>query len=70
MGVEGEAQSQVDLSQRGITAREAVMLSPTLKTAAGLECLKLCYNHLGDGGARAVAAAIEGHQSLHTLDLG
>ncbi|CAM9462329.1 unnamed protein product, partial [Choristocarpus tenellus] len=44
-------QSQVDLSQRGITAREAMMLSPTLQTAQGVQCLKLCYNHLRDDGA-------------------
>lgn len=60
----------VDLMRREITAREALLLGPTLWAATGVTCLKLCYNHLRDGGAKAVSGAIERHPSLHTMDLG
>lgn len=60
----------VDLMRREITAREALLLGPILWAATGVTCLKLCYNHLRDGGAEAVSGAIERHPSLHTMDLG
>lgn len=60
----------VDLMRREITAREALLLGPILWAAKGVTCLKLCYNHLKDGGAEAVSGAIERHPSLHTMDLG
>lgn len=53
-----------------ITAKEAVLLGPILRAATGVACLKLCYNHLRDGGAEAVSSSIERHSSLHTMDLG
>lgn len=53
-----------------ITAKEAVLLGPILLAAKGVVSLKLCYNHLRDGGAEAVSTAIERHPSLHTMDLG
>lgn len=61
---------KVDLSQKGITSLEAQLLAPTLRSAAHIEELKLCYNALQDEGAAAVAAALGSHMSLHTLDLG
>ncbi len=60
----------VDLMRREITAREALLLGPILWAAKGVTSLKLCYNHLKDGGAEAVSGAIERHPSLHTMDLG
>lgn len=60
----------VDLMRREITAREALLLGPILRSARGVTCLKLCYNHLKDGGAEAVSSAIENLPSLHTMDLG
>ena len=60
----------VDLMRREITAREALLLGPILWAATGVTCLKLCYNHLKDGGAEAVSGAIQRHPSLHTMDLG
>lgn len=47
-----------------------MLLEPILRAATGVACLKLCYNHLRDGGAEAVSTAIERHPSLHTMDLG
>lgn len=60
----------VNLMRREITAREALLLGPILWAATGVTSLKLCYNHLTDGGAEAVSGAIERHPSLHTMALG
>lgn len=63
-------EGMVDLMRREITAKEAVLLGPLLWAATGVNCLKLCYNHLKDGGAEAVSLAMRRHPSLHTMDLG
>lgn len=73
IGTEAAAASSggmVDLMRREITAREALLLGPILRSARGVTCLKLCYNYLKDGGAEAVSSAIENLPSLHTMDLG
>lgn len=69
-GAGSGADGMVDLMRREITAKEAVLLGPLLWSATGVKCLKLCYNHLKDGGAQAVSLAMQRHPSLHTMDLG
>lgn len=69
-GGRSSRECMVDLMRREITAKEAVLLGPLLWAATGVNCLKLCYNHLKDGGAEAVSLAMRRHPSLHTMDLG
>ena len=64
------SEKMVDLMRREITAREALLLGPILRSATGVTCLRLCYNDLRDGGAEAVSSAIESLPSLHSMDLG
>ena len=60
----------VDLTNRGVKARDVMALSPLLRVSTTLRSLKLGYNNLQDDGAYAVAAALECQASLLALDLG
>ena len=68
LGVPSDATS-VDLSQKGLTLRDIEVLVGC--PAVGLQSLRLCYNFsIGDAGTALIAASLERHLGLTSLDLG
>jgi NLR family CARD domain-containing protein 3 len=65
---------QINLSRRGISVNEALLLKDTIETNQQLYVLRLPYNQLGDEGAAIIAAALSNagtqHHQLSVLDLG